>query len=177
MNDFERNFGADVQALYNRILALSDLWSGGFARHHVVPLEVARNSDFIREVYGVEAYQGRFNSLENVIVLPVNDADAVGLGMSQHRGNHPDYRAAITRVHEELLDEYQARLTLDPSKELNLKAEYRALHDRVEFQLKQGLVAGFPDGDIDGVIRPSYPPEQQPPARRGAGNNSAGATA
>jgi hypothetical protein len=109
----------------------------GFARNHVVPVIVANESEFIRVVYGVDQYQQRFNSLENVIILPTSDADAAGLGMAQHRGNHPGYRNAVARVHDGLLDEYLTRLAADPSAEAALKQEYRKLHDRIEFQLKQ----------------------------------------
>lgn len=115
MTTFTRDYGSDVQALYGRVLALGDIWKGGFARHHVVPVDVANESRFISEIYGIELYQQRFNTLDNVIILPVTDADAAGLGMLQHKGNHPEYRAAILRVHAELRTEYLARLALDPS--------------------------------------------------------------
>jgi hypothetical protein len=80
MATFERDFGQDVLDAAARVRDLGDVFKEGFARHHVVPVSVANGSDFIRLVYGVDEYQLRFNSLENVILLPVSDADAAGLG-------------------------------------------------------------------------------------------------
>jgi hypothetical protein len=57
MTTFTRDYGSDVQALYGKVLALGDIWKGGFARHHVVPVDVANESRFIREIYGIELYQ------------------------------------------------------------------------------------------------------------------------
>ena len=124
--------------------------------------DVAKNSDFITNVYGKDEYRVRFGSLDNVILLPTDPSDAGASGLSMHRGGHPRYRDAINDVHDDLLRNYNAELAEIGGNQASatdverLKQKYRDLHDRFELHLKTGLVAQIPDVSDEGSIRPKY---------------------
>jgi len=137
-------------ALRAGYLALDVEFSGTFELHHVIPRDSVKVSSFIEQVYGIDQYAERFNSSENLIALPKDPVDAASLGLSQHKGNHPGYQDAIKQFHRDALamynsdkaDLFEKYNNNVPFEEIdNLKAKYRSLHDRLEFKLKDGLVA------------------------------------
>ena len=140
-------------ALMNGINAIAD-FTGKFELHHVITRETIKNSEFIRDVYGIDEYALRFNSSNNLIALPTDGKLATSLGMSQHLGNHSQYNKAIQKIHRDLHSEFVSEsIGKSPAEIADLKVHYRNIHDRVEFKIKDGLIAKVSEG---GDIRPTY---------------------